>query len=58
MIKLIVKYKTQIWEGTKYIYPELSKILRFKTIEDVTDENIKNSFNGWVEILDIKQVVV
>tara|TARA_R110000796_G_scaffold97429_2_gene204434 strand:- start:13839 stop:14015 length:177 start_codon:yes stop_codon:yes gene_type:complete len=58
MIKFIVKYKTQKWVGDKYIYPEITKIMTFKKLEDVTNENIQTIHKGWVEILDLKQVLV
>ncbi len=58
MIKFIVKYRTQKWAEGKYIYPELTKIMTYKKLEDVTNENIETIHKGWVEILDLKQVLV
>jgi len=58
MIKFTVRYRTQKWDGRKYLYQEHGRILTFENIEEVTDENINKFFIGWVEILDIKQVVV
>jgi hypothetical protein len=57
-VKLIVKYKTQKWGGSKYFYPETSKIFTFDKLENVTNKNIESAIDGWVEILDIKQILV
>ncbi len=57
MIKIIVKYRTQKWIGGEYIYPENAEVLTFKNIDEVTNEKIKNVIDGWVEILDLKQII-
>lgn len=57
-IKLIVKYRYQEWVGDKYIYPERVKVMTFDKLEDVTNQNIESVREGWVEILNIDQILV
>lgn len=57
MIKIIAKYSTQEWNGDRYLYKELSRVLTFENLEQVTNENIKDLLGDTlIEVLDLTQI--